>query len=966
MAGNSSNNEELKESISRFEILKSELIENKLINKDSKKLDLTVFNKNLESASKNLGTIIPSIIEVSKEQVALVNNGLEGTMNFIKSFQTFNTAFAVFTELPSNEKKNILKNYNMTDLETLETKIITEVQSNLKGLDEMLKETFKEVSVYYTALGNIIYSESEGGTIAFEYKRSTALKEKMGKIYTRKDEAPKEGFRMYKSLGLVQIIDSLVDVAKKAEQIPDIKDKEKLRSYITAEKGGKESQKEVKIEIDIDIISALKGISNELLSSLKGAGVLIENESNHVNEIRAVAFDQEKVAEGALSVVNEILKKLDEHKKVTTFFINSGKDLDKLKNINVKETEEAKKFEEIAKIEKEQGNALKAHDEIIKHQMKLIIEVVNAFSKIINLWSHQVDNEISISQVADKAVIAIDKLSKVEKKAGIDAEPLLVAAKTQKEIDRVCSYAKELKNVGKIMQMLLQRVKSLLNYNQGLESQIRLWHSGNEEAEKYKNEKTAEIMKLVHEQYPKVSKSASKTIAEFSEKIKVLSQSKNRNENKLFFNNIIEHYKKINSNTLSNLKEIRKQTEAVDVDIRVFPESCEKLGELLNHSEDEAGKIFSSFTGLRKTFEDDFGVYTKLSDDYRELIKGIAPFLDLINYIISLEKKLASQKIDLKTLNLSLKAFIVLFDKIKKMQEEGNKLDTELINMMKEVKLTGKDYYGEYKEMLKVGKVDMLEQLEKEVKKYFESTKEKTEEAYKYANEWINTFEHKFTSYQGELKNLNIGFFEKLFKTQSYKEKDFWQELKEVKGSFATIDKQINILKGKNLELPKDVPGFCKFSVSFVNEMLKGYSDLIIEVARILGIMETVNENLSKLQGKELNSYKEMLETVKIYNDKLQEFEKKTVELKELDPVNVDELLKVLNGLTDFSSLSSEDKKNLAEISKLKTVILNSIETLRNELLVFYTTYLIKELPEGKEKDEYRAIRSKAEAKTKQ
>ncbi|MFA5333994.1 MAG: hypothetical protein WC376_05875, partial [Candidatus Nanoarchaeia archaeon] len=185
------------------------LKENKLLIKDGdkSKLDLKKFNKNLSLASENLGNIVPNIIEVSKEQVALVNNGLEGTINFIRAFQTFNTAFAVFVEKPEIFEQRYKG--RITELENLEEKLIKDVGDNLSNLDEMLSETFKEVAVYYTALANIIYSEDEGGFIAGHYRRSSKLKDKMKNIYERKDTS--KTFVMKKSLGLVQIIQSLVD-----------------------------------------------------------------------------------------------------------------------------------------------------------------------------------------------------------------------------------------------------------------------------------------------------------------------------------------------------------------------------------------------------------------------------------------------------------------------------------------------------------------------------------------------------------------------------------------------------------------------------------------------------------------------------------------------------------------------------------------------------------------------------------
>jgi hypothetical protein len=923
---------------------------------EKSRLDLTAFNRNLENASKNLGTIIPSIIEVSKEQVALINNGLEGTINFIKAFQTFNTAFAAFVEQPEIfEKKYKGK---MEQLESLEKTIMDEVKDNLSGLNEMLTETFREVSVYYTALGHIIYSEEEGGAIEVGYNRSNALAEKMGKIYTRKDNHSK-GFSMEKSLGLVQIIQSLIDIEKEVKHIR-IDDIETSQYYIQ----GKTGENESRIKIDIDVIIALKGISNELLSSLKSAGVLIENESTHINEIKSDAFKQKSLAENGLNAVREIIGKLGEHAKVTHFFRNNFGYIKKISGYSIaaKDKEQAKIYDEVAQKEKENSKAKEVHDRIIKNQMDLIIKVVNSFGSIISLWGDQVNNEISIAQVADKAVIAIDRLSRVEIKEDINVEGLLIAKKTQKAIGEACSYASELKNVGKVMQMLLGRVKSLLSYNKGLESQIRMFHSSKDEAKDYAYEKLHEIKSILYEKYPKISKNVSATLDEFNKKMESLSKKKNQKENQDLINNLISSYERIGDNVQREKIYIEAETKIISSDIAKFEESCKNLGERLNITDDSIDSIFDSFKGFRKTFFDDFEVYMKLSQDYRELIGGISPMLDLMSYMISMQKQLGQQKIELRVINQSLKAFVALFGEMKKIQAEERLLDNDLMKVMKDAKLSKMDYYEDYKKKLGSFR-ELFEELESEVIEYFKDAQSKTGKAYSLANEWMSSFEVNFRDYNKELKSMNIGFFEKLFKTQSYKEKDFWQDIKEVRKSFDATDKRINNLSKLNLKKPKNVAEFCKFSIDFVNQIFTGYKDLIVEVNRIVQVMHLVNENLSKIQSTKLESFSGMIKSFKKFNSQLDELEDQTVNLEEFDRLNVDNMLKSLSELTDFKKLENVSRIELEKLNKIKGHAIQDVEDLRNQLLVFYTTYLTKALHDGKEKEKYSKIYEEAKSK---
>jgi two-component sensor histidine kinase len=153
---------------------------NLLVEKTGKKtLNLEKFNNHLENASNNLGEIIPGIAQISKEQIALINHGLEGTINFISSFQTLNTAFSVFAEKPDA----LMKYSNrIEELENLEDFLLKDINLALTNMESMLKATFKEVAGYYTALANIIYSEEESGTITVDYKRNAYLENLLDEV----------------------------------------------------------------------------------------------------------------------------------------------------------------------------------------------------------------------------------------------------------------------------------------------------------------------------------------------------------------------------------------------------------------------------------------------------------------------------------------------------------------------------------------------------------------------------------------------------------------------------------------------------------------------------------------------------------------------------------------------------------------------------------------------------------------
>jgi len=106
-----------------------------------KGLNLDFFNSNLENASNNLAFVVPQIVDVSKEQISIINNGLENVINFMRAFQIVNTTFAMMARTPT--KINEFKE-DLNKVKNLETDIVLDVKSSLNNLSKTLAETFKK------------------------------------------------------------------------------------------------------------------------------------------------------------------------------------------------------------------------------------------------------------------------------------------------------------------------------------------------------------------------------------------------------------------------------------------------------------------------------------------------------------------------------------------------------------------------------------------------------------------------------------------------------------------------------------------------------------------------------------------------------------------------------------------------------------------------------------------------------
>lgn len=930
-----------------------------LIEKNGKKtLDLGKFNNHLENASNNLGEIIPGIVQISKEQVALINHGLEGTINFISSFQTLNTAFSVFAEKP-----DVLMNYSkrIEELENLEDFILKDVNLALTNMESMLKATFKEVAGYYTALANIIYSEEESGTITVDYKRNAYLENLLDEVMGKdRQKNIKKSHEMKKSLGLVQIIQSLVDVSKDVRKI-EINNESVNETYIKTSEG--ES-----ITIDTDIVESLKSISAQLLDSLNNAGLFIDKQGEEVRIIKQIEYEELILAENGTKALDELEKTLGQHKKITQFFIESAKKVKGLENMNVSSSDKAKLFEEISMNLGKQEDAKKVHDDIIKKQMNLIVDVVNTFASIVALWGHQVDKEISIAQVAGKSANALEKLAKVQVSSfgeNASVEPLLVAKKTQESIVKTCNKAKELKNVEKVMQYLLRRVKDLVSFNRGIESQIRDTRKEIREAAEYKREQLKSIKKVLYEKYPEKQKKIAKVINNFNEKISHLANNANIKENEGFIEKLFEGFVKINNSLMRSIDEIEEKTRIIAQNPEKFPKSCEELGLVLDKNDNKVDLMFDHLQRFNKIFSDDFRIYSNLSQSYKELLEGITPFMNMIDYISSTQKSLVAKKIDLRELNQYLKAFLKIFEARRKSQVEEASIDADLSRIMREVKMDKDHYYEKYIQRMGKG-FELLKELEEFTKEYFSNAQDKLSKAYAMAENWTQMFSFEFKEYNKKLKDMNYGFFDKLFRTENYKEKDFFLELKTIENSFARIDLQINNLSKLNLKQAKDVPEFCKISVIFVNEMLSGYKELASTITKVSEVINIINNNLNTFKSKNINTLTNFLAIIKENNEKIDKIEA-DFDFDELDKLSVNDVFSSLNKLTDFSGLSKKSETNLAKLKKIEPVVVKTVEDFKNSLLLFYTTYLTHNAAglNESEKKKYESIKKTAQERLK-
>ncbi|MDD4353161.1 MAG: hypothetical protein PHN56_01750 [Candidatus Nanoarchaeia archaeon] len=933
------------------------LKESKLLIKDGDKtkLDLGAFNKNLDNAAKNLGIIIPNVVEVSKEQVALINNGLEGVISFIKTFQTLNTSFAVFAERPIELMEYLGSSVekNIKELEDLEGKIIKEVKGNITGLDEMLRETFKEVAVYYTALGHIIYSETEGGNIDFKYQRKSGeLADRMKNIYQRK-EIDNKNLSMERSLGLVQIIESITNIHKDVKKIK-LEDKEFEEFYI-------KTTENVEIKMNMDVVSSLKDISFDLLNSLRKAGVLVQDQDKKVRIIEKAGLEERWELDKANKAIDQLEKQLSNHKQVTEFFVKNITEKQRLMNFNTTPERKVELLNEIYKSENQGEKAIEEHNKIVKNQMEIIIQVIKSFESVVALWGYQVKEEISIADIAKKSINAIDTLAKVEKKADIDAGILVDAKTTQLTIQKTCKEAEELTEVGQVMKIMLEQLRGLISYNRSLESQIRIFHSSINEAKQYKHEELKKIKKVLHEIYPKKNIDVVKAINSFNKNLEELNNKKNNQENQNFISNLITSNKFIEKSMDTSIENIK--TEIIEISnnhsSETFKQSCIKLGLVLDNADNKIDYVFEHFNKLKQIFSDDFKNYRDLSKDYNNFVTSLIPMMEMMSYIVKTQKTLSEKKIELKTINVSLRVFTKLFDESK--QDKEKQITSKLKTLMIKLKLINKDYYKDYIKKLEINK-DFLNKLEGVVKEYFKDAEKETSEAYALALKWTSNYEVSFREHQNNLKELQVGFMDKLFNTSRNKE-NFWNELDKVNDSFSQMDKKLINLSQLNIEKPKDVKSFCANSVKIVNDMLGNYSTLIGDVVKIVEIMHVVNKNLSKLRTGKLETFEKMLQVFENTNKKLDEIENQTVDLEEYERINVSNMLDSIKKMTNFNKLEEITNKDLIALEKMKSIVTSKNVSIRNHLLVFYTTYLNQvNLPE-KEKIKYAEINKEAKSK---
>jgi hypothetical protein len=636
--------------------------------------------------------------------------------------------------------------------------------------------------------------------------------------------------------------------------------------------------------------------------------------------------------------------------------------------MDVASSDKAKLFSEIAGNLKERDNAKKVHDDIVKKQMSLIVDVVNTFASIVSLWGHHVDKEISIAQVAGKSADALEKLAKVQVNSfgeNASTEPLLVAKKAQESIEKTCNKAKELKNVGKVMQYLLRRVKDLVSFNRGIESQIRDTRKEIRTAADYKMEQLKSIKKVLYEKYPEKQKRIAKIINSFNEKISHLAANANVKENEGFIEKLLSEFAKINSSLMKSIGEIEEKTMIIAKNPEKFPKSCEELGLVLDTSDNKVDLMFDHLQKFNKIFSDDFNIYANLSQYYKELLNSIKPFMDMIDYISSTQKSLIAKKIDLKELNQYLKAFLKVFEARRKSQAEEASIDADLSRIMREVKMDKDHYYEKYIKRMGKG-FELLKELEEFTKEYFSNAQDRLSKAYSMAENWTQMFSFEFKEYNKKLKDMNYGFFDKLFKTSNYKEKDFFLELKTIENSFARIDLQIHKLSKLNLKKADDVPEFCKTSVIFVNDMLSGYKELASTITQVSEVINIINTNLNTFKSKNINTLTNFLAIIKENNEKIDKIEA-DFDFDELDKLNVKEVLESLNKLTDFSGLSKKSEVNVQKLKKIEPVVAKTVEDFKNSLLVFYTTYLTNEAAglKAAEKEKYDSIKRMAKERLK-
>ncbi len=873
------------------------------------KLNLNSFNDNVQTVADNLGAIIPDIVEISKEQVAIINHGLEGVMSFVRTFQITNTYVAVLFNSP--DKLNKIS-YSLSKVQDLENRLLKDVRDTLINLDLMLEETFKETAQYYSALAQIIYSEEKEGTIEIKYERSERLKEMMSKIYKRKTPTKKES-RLKKSLGLVQIIDTLDNLNKTLNSIK-IDEDTILKYYEVKGYSGKE---EKTIKLNIDILESLKGISRELVDSLRRVGVLTEDESKRLNVIKGATFEQQLLAKYNKKNIEEALKGIKVDKGIVDHFkelLKIEEDLKNRLNRSSSLSDKEKIISKIKKLNSDKQGLKNQHDNIIKREVKIIHNVITAFTKIVSLWGYMVDNEIHIGQVAQKAAKALEELTKLELKldSDLNKEPILIAIKTQESIAMTCNRAKELKTTGKVMNMLLRRLKYVVSFNDSLERYVHSFEDKIRQGENYVYSRVKEANKAVIVGESKTNEMVN-IMREFNAVLEELSNERNMFDTERFVNELSSKYGNVTkhiNDLIKRLKETKSSNEFKDI---------EAFMKFISRSFVD---LLKDLNGFSKTFKDDFKKYERISDLYSRFIRNMARFLDAIDYSLKVQERLLKDEVSYKALNYRIKAFQSLFENLKKSQKEQMRLDSELAIVMNEVGMT-KDYFSEYKKMLGEEFNRLLNEMNDAIKDYF-SDRKLMEEQYRFLNHWLSSYRVDFSRYNKELSEIKIGFFDRLFNRSKFK--DFGKSLSLMNKSLVLYDHRVSNLSKIKLGDSKDIGEFSDNVVIFVNEFMDGFLDLMKEVYNVLGVL---NEMLSRIDWlfekgyiAKFQSLISKMEELNM-NNKLSKID--LMELSELKGLDVKRLRELFEGkprVRDYnnlvSSLHQDYESKVQEIERLK------------------------------------------------
>ncbi len=672
--------------------------------------------------------------------------------------------------------------------------------------------------------------------------------------------------------------------------------------------------------------------------------------------MKANVYQEAFIAKFALDIVNNTIQGLKKDKSVVDYFIDACRRANKFSSASVGEKDRAAQFSEVAKALDDQEKAKKVHNDIVKQQIQFINKVVNSFTSIISLWGHQVDNEIHIGQVASKVVTALEKLADVQIKSGTNSktEVLLVAIDTQKSITNTGKKAKDLKSLGKVMEFLLGRVKKLMAFNEGLENQIKLFYSSTAQAQKYKREQLKSIKNLLYNKYPGRSKKISKNISDFNSNLAKLTDIRNVYENNRLFNEFENYYNNIQS-AFTELNEALTN-KAEDVNTTNFAEYCKSLGVPMDNLNNKIDSLFDNLNDLSKTFKNDFDNYMKISEAYKFFVNEFNPMLELMKYIITTQKKLSAHKIELRTLNLSIKAFQDLFYKVKTGDKEWKEIDDDLKNMLKRFGVSTQSTYESYKNAMTEDMQMLLTELEKYVKEMYFKEKE-VRETYVLVGQWTNELDVNFKKYNHDLKTMKVGFFQKLFKTQSYKKSEFWDKLKNIKNSFNKYDKMVDKLGRINMKQSTSVESFCKGSVTLVNELLSGYKTLVSELYEVISTMSFVVNNINNLvENGYLDKFKKFLELFEGFNNKLDKIEKKGVDLEEFDTIEIGDMLEKISEVPDFEPIKELSQTQTFKLESYKKSILFSVEVMRKKLILFFGKFLInyyRERGDEKKADKY-------------